>query len=105
MSFKIEIETSSYNEKRYSKPWIAKVTFLNDKPQYQFGNYVGQPGYSGLLVIEAKEGDIVARGQKDNRRNNTDNDWYIVDAEGKLQKTDRVEAYKHYMSKEKNGTN
>ena len=45
---KIEINTSSYNERRYGRPWIARVTFPAAKGEFAFGEWVGQPGDPGL---------------------------------------------------------
>lgn len=64
----LTVETHSYNEKRYGKPWIAKVDFSeNKKGDFVFGEWIGQPGYEGTLEIECNDGDIIAKGQKDFR--------------------------------------
>ena len=95
----IQIETEIYNERRYGKPWIAKVDFSdNAKGDFNWGNWVGDPGYSGLLIVDADPGDIVARGQKDNsgkRNNNSAPRWAIVNEAGELVSCTRVEAYRH----------
>lgn len=96
---KIERQTESYNDRRHSKPWIAKVDFSkNPNGDFLWGNWVGQPGEEGLLIIEAEPGDIVARGQKDFRKpKNSAPDWYQVDADGKLVALDsKAEAYKKF---------
>lgn len=65
---KIEIETGSYNERRYGKPYIAKISFSDGATGTPtWGQWCGQPGESGLLIIDAEPGDIIMRGQKDNR--------------------------------------
>ena len=96
---KIEIETDIYNERRYGKPWIAKVEFhLDIKGYFQWGDWVGDPGSTGLLIVDADPGDIVARGQKDNsgkRNNNSAPRWAIVNEAGELVSCTRVEAYTH----------
>ena len=79
----IKIETNSFNARRYSKPWIARVTFGADgKAQYAWGDWVGTVtsgnGSAGTLVIAVKDGDIVAAGQKDHRGGNTAIDYYQV---------------------------
>lgn len=76
---RVTIKTSSYNEKRYGKPWIAKVTFESaSNAHYAWGEWCGTPGYSGLLEIDVAPGDIVARGQKDFRKpRNSAPDFYI----------------------------
>lgn len=64
----------SYNERRYSAPWVAKIT----QGQYQFkpacGLYTGDRyrGTSGdLVVYEPEEGQVYAYGQKDHRGKHT----------------------------------
>ena len=64
----IEINTDSYNEKRYGNPWIAKVDFSdNPKGDFIFGDWIGDAGYAGILRLEVSEHDIIASGQKDHR--------------------------------------
>lgn len=93
----MQIETESYNERRYGKPWIAIVTFESaSKPNFSFGDWVGEIGYQGVLEIEANEGDIVARGQKDHRKpRNSAADYYIMES-GELIRVSKKEAYLHY---------
>lgn len=61
-------DTSSYNSRRYGKPWIAKLNFSLGKPTYQFGDWIGQAGDSGELSIGVDPGDVIATGQKDHRK-------------------------------------
>lgn len=62
-------DTRSYNDRRYGKPWIAKLTFIRPgKPEYTFGDWLGNPGYAGELSIEVEPGDVIATGQKDHRK-------------------------------------
>ncbi len=42
--------------------------FPRHKGAFSFGDWVGDPGEDGLLVISAEEGQIVAFGQKDFRQ-------------------------------------
>ena len=104
----IQIETESYNERRYGKPWIAKVDFSDNANSgyfsnlfptgnFAWGNWVGDPGSTGLLILDAEPGDVVARGQKDNRgrRENSAPRWAIVNEAGELVSCTRVEAYTH----------
>lgn len=83
---KITVNTSSYNERRYGRPWIARVDFSADpKGNFLWGDWLGQPGEPGELSVEASPGDIVAKGQKDLRKpRNSAPDWYIVDDSGEL---------------------
>jgi len=61
--------TPRYNERRYGKPWIARLDFKRPgKPEYIFGSWLGQPGQSGELSIEVAPGDVIATGQKDHRK-------------------------------------
>jgi hypothetical protein len=60
--------TSLYNERRFGKPWIAKLDFSSGgKPNYRFGKWLGQPGRDGELSIEVVPGDVIATGQRDYR--------------------------------------
>jgi hypothetical protein len=84
---KIQIETSSYNPRRYGKPWIARVDF-STSPQgdFHWGDWIGdvRNGSVGVLIISASEGDIIAMGQKDFRKPaNSAPNWYQV-RDGKL---------------------
>ena len=100
---KIEIETGSYNEKRYGKPWIAIVDFSsNPNGDFKFGTFVGDAGYEGVLILEVEPGDIVARGQKDHRARRVDPpSYYVVKQDGSLSGVkSKAEAYK--LSKAKN---
>lgn len=105
---KIEIETSSYNHRRYGKPWIAIVDFTDTKGEFKFGDWVGSHGDSGMLMIKAEPGTIIASGQKDFRQpKNSAPDWYVVVESGgnsrhtdKLQKLDdKVSAFKLWREK------
>ncbi len=93
---KISIETNAYNDRRYGKPWIALVDFLGNKNgNFKFGDWVGQNGYAGVLEVEANVCDIVARGQKDNRKpSNFLPDFYVVTANGELESVSKVDVYK-----------
>lgn len=80
---KIQIDTQSYNEKRYGRPWIANVTFTSaSKADFQFGEWCGTPGCSGLLEIETEPGSVIAVGQKDFRKQaNSAPRFFVVPAE------------------------
>ena len=95
----ISIETSSYNERRYGKPWIAKVDFDSNKQgDFQFGDWVGSPGGAGVLELDADIGDIVARGQKDHRnsKNSAAEYYVVVDAKNLQYLGDKGAAYKFF---------
>lgn len=96
-------ETTSYNHRRYSKPWIAKVDFESStKGDFVFGDWTGDHynGGAGILSINADPGDIIAQGQKDYRKpRNSAPDFYLVEADGSLDLLgDKGEAYKHYLA-------
>lgn len=101
---KITASTSSYNERRYGRPWIARVDFSNDPTgEFIWGSWLGQPGEPGELTVEAFPGDVVARGQKDLRNpRNSAPDWYIVDGNGNLvrcsTKIDAVRASREFAT-------
>jgi hypothetical protein len=79
-------DTSSYNSRRYGKPWIAKLDFSTPgKPKYEFGDWLGQPGGEGELSIECQPGDVLATGQKDHRKGRGGaNHIGVVQADGKV---------------------
>ena len=80
MKHTILLKTASYNEKRWGKPWLAVVTAdEKGKAQYSFdGEYIGEAGYDGQLLMRAETGQIIAHGQRDGRGNGTMNTWYKV---------------------------
>lgn len=99
---KIQIATGTYNERRYGKPWIARVTFPNAKGDFHFGEWVGQEGREGLLLVDAEPGDVVARGQKDFRKpRNSAPDFFIVTDDGELEPASKADAYQHYKARER----
>ena len=73
--------SESYNDRRYSKPWIARIVKweLGGYPQLEFGS----SDYSSAETYGVA-GDIVKCGQKDYRGNKSDNDFYLVDRDLKL---------------------
>jgi len=84
---KIEIETGSYNARRYGKPWIAVVDFkANIKGEYAWGEWIGDArnGSAGMLIITTHEGDIVARGHKDFRQSKNSAPRFYQVREGAL---------------------
>lgn len=98
---KIEKETSSYNERRFGKPWIAKIVFVGREATFNFGSWVGQTGEEGLLVIDLEPGDVYAMGQRDTRKmRNSAPDFYVFG--GDPSKNDamisKADAYKHFTA-------
>lgn len=99
---RLSIDTDSYNERRYGHPWIAKVDFANSaKGEFTWGDWCGQKGQAGTLYLDVTVGDIVARGQKDNRRTrNSSPDYYIVQDNGTLGDiVTKADAYKHWQQR------
>lgn len=86
---RITRETGSYNERRYGRPWIAKVTITSAKPggEFLWGQWIGDSsnGGEGELILDNIEvGDIYARGQKDFRKpRNSAPDYYVLGADEK----------------------
>ncbi|MEA4811143.1 MAG: hypothetical protein VB108_01080 [Anaerolineaceae bacterium] len=99
----IEINTGSYNQRRFSRPWIAKIDFSqNPKGDYKFGSWVGDHnnGSDGVLVINAEEGDVIAQGQKDFRQpKNNVPDYYIVKNGQLVHLESKAEAYQMAQNK------
>lgn len=98
----ITTETKSYNEKRYGRPWIAKVDFSESaKGEFSWGDWIGDHynGGAGMLSITANPGDIIAQGQKDTRQpRNSAPDFFVVAADGTLDAIgDKGAAYKHFL--------
>ena len=101
-------ETSSYNQRRMGRPWIAKIDFNNNsKGDFAWGNWTGDHynGGKGVLSINANHNDIIAIGQKDHRQpRNSSPDFYVVTATGKLDNLgDKGAAYKHYLKTKDQG--
>ncbi len=84
--FCITIPTSSYNDRRYGKPWIAVVDFSSEpNGKFLWGIWCGSNGEEGELSVTATAGDIIARGQKDFRKpRNSAPLWALVGADGDL---------------------
>lgn len=98
---KITKTTHTYNHRRFSKPWIAKVDFSDLKGNYAWGQWTGDHynGGDGILSIDANPGDIIATGQKDHRQpRNSAPDFFVVTPTGGLDPLgDKGAAYKYYL--------
>jgi hypothetical protein len=94
-------DTTSYNERRYGKPWIARVNFKqNVKGDFAWGEWCGQAGNSGTLYLECEPGDVVAMGQKDFRHQKySAANYYIVEQDGSLRPVSKPDACKHDRSR------
>lgn len=87
----------SYNARRYSRPWIARVTAwpIGGKPELAWGGYCGDDS-GGEAEILARPGDIIRYGQRDGRGNNGENAWAIAQEDGSLRIVSQSEARAQY---------
>jgi hypothetical protein len=102
---RVSFEFGGYNFRRYGKPWGAVVTFNGAKPQYDFGagSYLGDDS-GGRVVVICRPNDIVACGQRDFRKaQKTENDWYVVEADGTSRSVSRAEAYDLWCATQEGG--
>lgn len=94
----VSVEFGPYNSRRYGKPWILKVADwkTGEPPEVEWGAYVGNDN-GGAVEIDAKAGDVIRYGQKDNRNPKyTVRKWAIVGDDGELKATDAVGAKRHW---------
>jgi hypothetical protein len=93
-----EKETSAYNERRFGKPWCAKVTGVTKgKLVYDWADWSGHTGDNGLLRVACKPGDVIAWGQKDFRKPHaSDHTIAIMLDDGRMDTLTVVEAVKHF---------
>ena len=69
--------TDGYNERRYGKPWMAKLDKLMTR-EFLFLDWNGRPGCAGEFNFEAEPGTILAYGQKDHRKGRGGVDGYQI---------------------------
>lgn len=93
-SMRVTVGWGSYNERRYGRPWIARISAwpVGAHPELEFGRFVGTHGCAGATEIIARPGDILRYGQKDNRGNNSESYWGVVQADGTVQAVSQAEA-------------
>lgn len=96
-AMRVSVSFGSYNFRRYSKPWIGKITSwpVGGKAEIAWGSYLGDDN-GGECEIDAQVGDIIRTGQRDNRGNGGTNDWYVVESNGSLTSIDQAAARKLY---------
>lgn len=102
MNITVTFPVSPYNSRRYGKPWGAVITFDGAKPRYDFsaGSYLGDSG-GGEIVIICRAGDIIARGQRDNRNPKyTENEWHVVSDDGSPQAVSQADAFRHWSGRQ-----
>ena len=80
---KLSINTDCYNEKRYGRPYIARLSNTDGKV-IDWGTYLGGHGEEGMLEIEATPGDVIMWGQKDFRGNKGFPNYGVLDTDGQL---------------------
>lgn len=92
-----ERETSSYNARRYGKPWCARVTGVDARGKliYEWAEWTGRIGGTGLLRAACKPGEIIAWGQRDGRRaDRSDHELERMDEHGRMHRISLVDAVK-----------
>ena len=96
------VSTPVYEKSQYGRPWIAKVDFpLGEKVEFKFGQWHGKPGESGMLEIEADEGDVVAIGQQAKIFAVDITEYNIVLAGNELDAVPKHDAVKHFRENRK----
>ena len=96
----ITIKTEPYNNKRYSKPYIALLN-PDDLKVIKWGSWLGTDGFEGELSLELETAErtcIIMHGQKDHRNARRSAPSYRVYSEGKIliETASRYEAVKTY---------
>jgi hypothetical protein len=97
-------ETDSYNERRHSAPWIARVDFSSgSKGEYSFGESSGKWGSAGTLSVACAPGDFIAWGQKDLRNPaKSDHNLLRMRADGSMESFDsKAAAYSAFKAAKK----
>ena len=102
MKVLVAIDTPSYNARRFSKPWIARVSLDDSRLNYsEWGTWIGSSsgsvGSDGRLELNADVGAVVAHGQRDGRGNKSENNLGIVQADGSLEPLDGKVAAVDYL--------
>lgn len=84
-----------YNMRRYSRPWIAKVTAwpVGERPTLQFGAAF----CATACEIMATSGELVRAGQTDSRASRGASDFYRVEPDASLTKLSDEEARNHFL--------
>lgn len=73
------VEISSYNDRRFARPWIARIAAwpAAGSPELVWGSYLGG-SQGGRLEIVCTPGDIIRYGQKDSRGGKGTSDSALV---------------------------
>jgi len=99
----IKILTDSYNARRFGKPYIARLDFPTPAGTPTWGAWIGDPGYAGVLIIQAMPGEIIMTGQKDFRKPNGGYppEYFQVQDDGSLEKLpDRAAAFAYWKARQ-----
>lgn len=88
---KLTINTPIYNERRYGRPYIG-IANPTDGKVTKWGTWIGTPGEKGILEIDAQPGEVVIKGQKDNRGNSGAPNYGVVQADGSIEYMGKAEA-------------
>lgn len=89
---------TSYNGRRYGKPWCARIKSFNGSATLEFEKYsYNGNDNGGEIVITAEIGEVIKIGQKDNRSNKSDNDFYQITEAGLEYIADATEARKLWL--------
>ena len=94
---RFSISFPNYNARRYSQPWIAKISKweIGERPNLEFGGYIGDSS-GGEVEIEAKPDDIIKWGQKDYRGKKSESFIGIAMNDGTISEITSIEAAKHW---------
>jgi hypothetical protein len=94
---RVTVDFSSYNARRYSRPWIAVITSwpVGGKAEMTFGSYLGSDR-GGTCEIMAYPDDIIRYGQRDGRGNGGTSEWAVVKDGGTLEVITQAEARMKY---------
>ena len=96
----VQFEFESYNFRRYSRPWGARVKLSGVRIKLDFcGAWNGTASEGGSVAIDARPGDIVACGQKDNRGGKTRTEYYKVGEDGDTEEVSKKEAFNYLIEK------
>jgi len=71
-------QTTSYNPRRYGKPWLGRLTGKMLTKDYEFLPWDGSQGSEGIFEFRAEPGQIIAHGQKDLRKGRGGIDGYYI---------------------------
>jgi hypothetical protein len=90
---RVTMKFEPYNPKRRARPYIAKVVGwpVGRRAQIEWGTYLGDEG-GGEAEVEARPGDVVRHGQRDERNHKGNAKWAVVQADGALKECTELEA-------------